>query len=57
MIVYTSDPKNSIREILCLINSFSEVARYKINSKKKSLAFLYTFVEDEKEIRKQHPSQ
>jgi hypothetical protein len=41
MIVYISDPKNSIREHLQLINSFSKVARYKINSNK-SAALLYT---------------
>ena len=34
MIVYISDPKNSTRELLNLINSFSEVAGYKINSNK-----------------------
>ncbi len=39
MIVY-SDPKNSTRELLNLINSFSEVAGYKINSNK-SMAFLH----------------
>ena len=41
MIVYISDPKNSTRELLNLINSFSAVARYKINSNK-SVFFLYT---------------
>ena len=41
MIVYISDSKNSSRELLNLINSFSEVAGYKINSNK-SKAFLYT---------------
>jgi hypothetical protein len=41
MIVYISDPNNSIRELLNLINSFSEVAGYKI-SLNKSVAFLYT---------------
>ena len=41
MIVYISDPKNSTRELLSLINSFNEVAGYKINSNK-SMAFLYT---------------
>ena len=41
MIVYISDPKNSTRELLNFINSFSEVAGYKINSNK-SMAFLYT---------------
>jgi hypothetical protein len=41
MIVYISDPKNSTRELLNLINSFSEVAGHKINSNK-SVAFLFT---------------
>jgi retron-type reverse transcriptase len=40
MIVYLSDPKNSTRE-LKLINTFSKVAGYKINSNK-SVAFLYS---------------
>ena len=34
MIVYISDPKNSTRELLNLINRFNEVSRYKINSNK-----------------------
>jgi hypothetical protein len=51
MIVYVSDPKN----YLSLINSFSEVAGYKINSNK-SVDFLYTKdKEDEKEIRQTTP--
>jgi hypothetical protein len=41
MIVYISDTKYSNRELLNLINNFSNVARYKINSNK-SVAFLYT---------------
>jgi hypothetical protein len=41
MIAYMSDPKNSTRELLNLINSFSAVAGCKINSNK-SMAFLYT---------------
>jgi hypothetical protein len=40
MIVYISDPKNSTRELVNLINSFSAVAGYKINSNK-SMSFLY----------------
>ena len=40
MIVYISDPKDSTRELLNLINTFSAVAGYKINSNK-SMAFLY----------------
>jgi len=41
MIVYLSDSKNSTRELLSLINNFSKVAGYKINSNK-SVAFLYS---------------
>ena len=33
MIVYISDPQNSTRELLKLTNTFSDVARYKINAK------------------------
>jgi hypothetical protein len=33
-VVYVSEPKNSTRELLNLINNFSEVARNKINSNK-----------------------
>jgi hypothetical protein len=51
MIVYIRYPKNSTRELLNLINNFSEVAEYKINSNK-SMAFLYTKNKQvEKEIR------
>ncbi|KAL6032457.1 hypothetical protein STEG23_011361 [Scotinomys teguina] len=41
MIVYLSDPQNSTKELLQLINTFSNVAGYKVNSKK-SVALLYT---------------
>ena len=41
MILYTENPKDSIRKLLDLISEFSKVARYKINIQK-SLAFLYT---------------
>jgi hypothetical protein len=34
MIVYLSDAKNSTREHINLINSFSKVAGYKVNSNK-----------------------
>jgi hypothetical protein len=55
MIVYISDPKNSTKELLNLINSFSEVAGYKINSNK-SVAFLYTKDKQaKKEIRETTP--
>ena len=51
MIVYISDPKDSTRDLLNLINSFSSVAGYKINSNK-SVAFLYTQVKQAEEKNK-----
>jgi hypothetical protein len=55
MIVYISDPKNSTRELLNLINNFSEVAGYKVNSNI-SVACLYTKDKQaEKEIREITP--
>jgi hypothetical protein len=55
MIVYVSDPKNSTKELLNLINNFSKVAGYKINSNK-LVAFLYTNdKQDEKKIREITP--
>ena len=58
VIKYISDPKNSTRELLNLINSFGEVAGYKINSNK-SMTFLYTMDKqaEKKKLGKQHPSQ
>jgi hypothetical protein len=41
MIMYLSDPKNFTRELQNLINHFSKVAGYKINSNKPA-AFLYS---------------
>ena len=41
MILYKENPKDSTRKLLELINEYSEVAGYKINTQK-SLAFLYT---------------
>jgi hypothetical protein len=56
MIVFISDPKNSTRELLQLINNFNKGSRYKINSNK-LVPFLYTKDKQaEKEIRKTIPS-
>ena len=41
MVLYTENPKDSTRKLLELINEYSKVAGYKINTQK-SLAFLYT---------------
>ena len=55
MIVYISDPKNSTEELLNLLNNFSEVPGYKINSNK-SMAFLDTKdKQTEKEIKETIP--
>ena len=40
MILYIENPKDSTRKLLDLINEYSKVAGYKINTQK-SLAFLY----------------
>ena len=56
MIVYIENPKDSTRKLLELINEYSKVAGYKINTQK-SLAFLYTNNEKEKKkLRKQFHS-
>ena len=41
VILYTEKPEDSTRKLLELINEYSKVAGYKINTQK-SLAFLYT---------------
>ena len=41
MLLYIKNPKDSTRKLLDLIDEYSEVAGYKINTEK-SLAFLYT---------------
>ena len=51
MILYIENPKDSIRKLLELINAYSKVAGYKINTQQ-SLAFLYTNNEKiEREIK------
>ena len=53
MILYIENPKDSTRKLLELINEYSKVAGYKINTQK-SLAFLYTEKVD-KEIKETIP--
>ena len=53
--LYTDNPKDSIRKLLELISEFSKVAGYKIKTEK-SLAFLYTNNEkSEREIKESIP--
>ena len=55
MILYIENPKDSTRKLLELINEYSKVAGYKINTQK-SLAFLYPDNEKiEREIKETIP--
>ena len=55
MILYIENPKDSIRKLLELINEYSKVSGYKINTQK-FLAFLYTNNEKrEREIKETIP--
>ena len=55
MMLYIENPKDSTRKLLELINEFSKLAGYKINTQK-SLAFLYTYNErSEREITETTP--
>ena len=53
MILYTENPKDTIRKLLELISEYSKVTGYKLNTYK-SLAFLYNNNEkSEREIKDQ----
>ena len=56
MILYIENPKDSTRKLLELINEYSKVAGYKINTQK-SLAFsLLTMRKQKEKLRKQYHS-
>ena len=55
MILYIENTKNATRKLLELINEYSKVSGYQINTKK-SLAFLYTNNEKTEKLRKQSHS-
>ena len=50
MILYTENPKDSIRKLLELISEFNKVAGYKINTQK-SLAFILTMKNQKEKLR------
>ena len=55
MILYIGNPKDTTKKLLEVINEYSKVERYKINTQK-SLAFLYTNNEKtEREIKETIP--
>ena len=55
MVLYVENPKDTTRKLLELINEYSKVAGYKINTQK-SLAFLYTNNEKtERKIKEKNP--
>ena len=51
MILYIENPKDTTRKLLELINEYSKVSGYKINTQK-SLAFLYTNNEKKDKLKK-----
>ena len=55
MILYIENPKDSTRKLLELINEYSKISGYKINTQK-PLAFLYTNSEKIEKLRKQFHS-
>ena len=55
MILCVENPKDTTSKLLELINEYSKVAGYKINTQK-SLAFLYTNNEKTEKLRKQFHS-
>ena len=55
MSLYIENPKDTTRKLLELINEYSKVAGYKINTQK-SLAFLYTNNEKIDKLKKQFHS-
>jgi len=55
MILYLENPKDSTRKSLELINEYSKVAGFKINTQK-SLAYLYINNEKIEKLRKQFHS-
>ena len=55
MILYIENPSDATRKLLELINEYSKVAEYKVNTQK-SLKFLYTNNEKSETLRSQsHP--
>ena len=52
MILYIENPKDTTKNFLELINEYSKVAGYKINTQK-SLVFLYTNSEKTENLSKQ----
>ena len=54
MILYKEDLKDTTRKLLELIDEYSKITGYKVNTQK-SLAFLYTNNEKNREIKKTIP--
>jgi hypothetical protein len=57
MIVYISNPKNSKRDLLPLINNFSKMVRYIFNSKNREPTLIQRINRLRKKLGKQYPSQ
>ena len=53
MILYTENPKDSTRKLLELINEYSQVAGYKINTQNPLHSYILTMKSQEEKLRKQ----
>ena len=56
MILYIENPKDSTRKVLELINEYSNVAGYKINTQKSLHSYTLTMRKQKEKLRKQYHS-
>ena len=56
MILYTENPKDSTRKLLELINAYSNVAGYEINTQKSLHSYTVTMRKQKEKLRKQYHS-
>ena len=56
MILYIENPKDSTRKLLELINEYSQVAGYKINTQNPLFSYTLTMRKQKEKLRKQHHS-
>ena len=56
MILYIENPKDSTRKLLQLINEYSNVAGYKINTQKSLHSYMLTMKKQKEKLRKQYHS-
>ena len=52
MILYIENPNNSTRKLLDLINEYSKVSGYKINTEKSLHSYTLTMIQQKEKLRK-----